>query len=277
MRGFVRMLVFIGFAIACSDIAFAQQTMDAQIASLIDQIKKKANLKLDPTTTQVAIDTETYELRHLSDPALIAAVDEDGANALVAKQLANAKSPFSNPRFTFSKQVIEATLDYKSNVSVPVAGPVDVDAELRAQLSPTVAFANDSPNAEFKVRVAVAKLDVSSLKLSRNGKPLNAIENGMVEALASGLLIPAQVLLNHVEFHIPTIVPAKIDLHPIEKGACRGRVRSEDLDSPSPARRCGLSYRSQTADAHGPGRASCERRRPEARRRPVRCVSRGVR
>ena len=152
MRGFVRMLVFIGFAIACSDIVFAQQTMDAQIASLIDQIKKKANLKLDSTTTQVAIDTETYELRHLSDPALIAAVDEDGANALAAKQLSNAKSPFSNPQFTFSKQVIEATLEYKSNVSVPVAGPVDVDAELRAQLSPTVAFASDSPNAEFMVR-----------------------------------------------------------------------------------------------------------------------------
>ena len=185
MRGFVRKLIVFGFAIACSDIAFAQKTMDAQIASLIDQIKKKADLKLDPTTTQAAIDAETYELRRLSDPALIAAVDENGANALVAKQFSNAKSPFSNPRFTFSKQVIDATLVYKSNVSVPVAGPLDVEAELRAQLSPTVAFASDSPNAEFRVQVAVAKLDVSSLKLSRNGKPLNALENGMVEALAS--------------------------------------------------------------------------------------------
>ena len=60
-------------------------------------------------------------------------------------------------------------------------------------------------------------LDVSSLKLSRNGQPLNAIENGIVEALASGLLVPAQALLNHVELRVPTIITAKIVVHPVEK------------------------------------------------------------
>jgi hypothetical protein len=217
MRCLVWMSVLLGFASVCTESAFAQQTMDAQIASLIAQIKKKASLKLDPTTSQAAIDSEAYELKRLSDPALIASVSEDGANALAAQQLGKAKSVFSNPRFTFSHQAVEARLDYKGTVSVPVAGALDVDAELHAQLTPTVAFASADPNAEFRVQLAVTSLDISSLKLSRNGKPMNVIENGVVEVLASGLLLPAQVLLNHVEFRVPTIVPAKVDLRPIEK------------------------------------------------------------
>lgn len=217
MRGFLRILVLFAFVAGCTESSFAQQNVDGQIASLIDLIKKKAGLKLDPTTPQAAIDAEAEELKRLSDPALVASLSEDGANALAAQQLSKAQGGFSNLRFTFSGQAVGATLDYKGSVSVPAAGPLDVNAELHAQLMPDVELASDRPNAEFRVRVAVTTLDISSLKLSRNGQPLNAIENALVDALASGLLVPAQVLLNHVEWRVPTVIAETIVIHPIEK------------------------------------------------------------
>jgi len=217
MRGFFRLLVLCVFVAACTESAVAQQRLDAQITSLIEQIKKKASLKFDSAPAQSTIDTEAYELQHLSDAALVASVSEDGANALAAQQLAKAGTGFSNLRFVFSGQSVGATLEYKGSVSVPAAAPVDVSAQFHAQLTPAVELVTDHPTAEFRVRLAVTALDFTSLKLSRNGQPLPTIENALVDALVSGLLLPAQALLNRVEFRVPTIIAAKIDIRPTQE------------------------------------------------------------
>jgi hypothetical protein len=216
MRGFFWLLVVCAFMAAFAEGAAAQQGLDAQIASLIDQIKNRGSLKFDPTTPQSAIDTEAYQLQRLSNAALVTAISDEGANALAAQQLAKGGNGFSNIRFAFSGQSIGATLDYKGSISVPASGQVDAAAELHAQLTPAVELATDRPTAEFKVRLAVTALDISSLSLSRNGQPLPTMENALVDVLVSGLLLPAQALLNRVEFRVPTIVAAKLDIRPTE-------------------------------------------------------------
>jgi hypothetical protein len=217
MLGFSRLLVLCVFVAASAQTPHAQQSLEPNIASLIHQIKQKGELKLDPTTPQSAIDTEAYELQRLSDVALVASISEDGANALAARQLVKRGNGFSNVRFAFAGQSIGATLDYKGTISVPGSAPVDATAELHAQLTPAVEFATDHATAEFKVRLAVTAFDISSLSLSRNARSLPTIENALIDALISGLLLPAQALLSRVEFRVPTIVGAKIDIRPTEK------------------------------------------------------------
>jgi hypothetical protein len=210
-------LFALGAVLVAYPVGAGVQKLDDQIKSLIDQVKKKANLRFDPTTPQAAIDAAAYELQRLSNPSIAVSITQDGANALAAEQLNKDGSKFSNLRFSFSGQSADATMDFVGSLSVPVVGAVDVSAQLHAQLAPAVELAIDQPVAEFKIRLAVTSLDVTGLKLSRNGQPLPGFTNDIVDALVSGLLVPAQALLNRTEFRVPTLIAAKIDLRPSKK------------------------------------------------------------
>jgi hypothetical protein len=194
----------------------AQQNLDEQVKALIEQIKRKANLKFDATTPQLAVDTEARQLQRLFKPTIAVSIAEDGADVLADQQL-NKDANFSNLRFTFSGQLAGASLDYAASMPVPALGAVDVSARLRAQLAPAVELATDHATAEFRTRFAVTSLDVTGLKLSRNGQPLPSFTNDLVDALIRGLLVPAQALLNRTEFRIPTMIAAKLDLQPSKK------------------------------------------------------------
>ena len=56
MQYFFRLLVLGVFVTMHSASALAEQKLDEQIKTLIEQIKKKANLKFDATTPQSAIE-----------------------------------------------------------------------------------------------------------------------------------------------------------------------------------------------------------------------------
>ena len=214
MKRLARLLAMSVFVVACLPNAQAQPKLDDQAKSLIEQIRKKANLKLSPITQQSAIDSAAAELQRISRPTISASIAEGGANALAAQQLKKDGSKFSTPRFTFAGQSASVTMDYVGSISVPVAGAADVGAQLHAQLATAVELAADQPAAEFRIRLAVTSLEVTSLKLTRNGQPLPSVANEIVDALISGLLVPAQGLLNRVELRIPTIIAAKIDIRP---------------------------------------------------------------
>src|ERR1051325_6158141 len=214
MKRLARLLAMSVFVVAFLPNAQAQPKLDDQAKSLIEQIRKKANLKLSPITQQSAIDSAAAELQRISRPTISASIAEGGANALAAQQLKKDGSKFSTPRFTFAGQSASVTMDYVGSISVPVAGAADVGAQLHAQLATAVELAADQPAAEFRIRLAVTSLEVTSLKLTRNGQPLPSVANEIVDALISGLLVPAQGLLNRVELRIPTIIAAKIDIRP---------------------------------------------------------------
>jgi hypothetical protein len=197
--------------------AITEQKLDDQTKALIERVKGNANLKFDSTTPQLAIDTAAYELQRLASLTIAASVAEDGADALAAQQLSKEASQFSNLRFRFWGQSVSATIDYSGSVSVPSAGAVDVSAQLHAQLAAAVELATDQSTAQFRVRLAVTSLDLTGLRLSRNGQALAGFVNETVDALISNLLAPAQSLLNRIEFRLPTIIAAKIDIQPTKK------------------------------------------------------------
>jgi hypothetical protein len=216
MRSLIRFLILV-LCILGPAKAFAQQKADQQITALIEQLKKKANLKLDPTTTQSAIDTSAYELTRLSKPTMAVSVSQEGLDALAARELAKPGGNFSHLRFIFSAQTAQATVDYAGIIAIPTLGDVDVNAELHAQLAVSAELVTDRPTADFKIRTAVTALDVTSLKLSRGGQPLPSLVNNIADALISGLLIPAQSLLNRIELRAPTIIAAKVDFRPTKQ------------------------------------------------------------
>jgi hypothetical protein len=216
MRRFFQLLA-LGVSLAIIPISVAAQPLDDQVKSLIDQAKKKANLKFDPTTPQAGIDATAYELQRLSKPSLAVSITQNGANTIAAEQLKKEGSKFSNLRFSFAGQAASATVDFTGNLTVTGLGVVDTGAQLRAQLTPAIELTTDQPVAEFRIRFAVTALDVSSLKLSRNGQPLPSFANGLAEELISGLLVPAQALLNRMELRVPTLIAAKIDIQPGKK------------------------------------------------------------
>ena len=86
MRRFFQLLA-LGVSLAIIPISVAAQPLDDQVKSLIDQAKKKANLKFDPTTPQAGIDATAYELQRLSKPSLAVSITQNGANTIAAEQL----------------------------------------------------------------------------------------------------------------------------------------------------------------------------------------------
>jgi hypothetical protein len=212
----------------CGTPAGAQPAGNEQITAVLDQIKKKAGLKFDPTTVQSAIDAAAYELQKLSTITIAASVDQAGANAAIAQQLKSDGGKFTNPKFALDHQTVDGTIDYSGSLAIPVVGPVDLKVTLHAGLATSVQIVADRPTAEFKVGFAVRILEAKTLSISRNGKSLPGYVNEIADAVVNGVLVPAQALLSRAELRLPTTIAATIQIKPQQK---RGLTVSFDPKS----------------------------------------------
>jgi hypothetical protein len=196
----------------------AQTTANEQIGAILDLIKKKNTLKIDATTVQTAIDVEDYELQRMAVVSIAVSIDQEAANAIIAGAL-KADGRFANPKFAFSDQSIDGTIQYVGTLSLRSLGSVDIQADLHARLTPAVQLVTDGPTVDFKVGFAVSTLEVKNLRVSRNKEPLPSLADEIADAVVNSLLSPAQALLNRIELRIPTSIAATIDIKPPpEKG-----------------------------------------------------------
>jgi hypothetical protein len=212
-EGSMRPIILTILCTLCASPTFAQtqQTANEQVSSILEQIKKKATLKLSTTTVQNSIDAADYEAKRLATVTVAASIDEAAANAIIGDQL-NKDKTFHNPKFKFAGQTVDGTIEYSGSLSIPVIGPLKVNAVLHAALATAVDLVVSAPTDEFKVGFAVTALSVDSLKFtSTTSTPPNFV-NDSAEAVINTLLLPAQTLLNHVELRIPTTVAGRINL-----------------------------------------------------------------
>lgn len=203
-------LLAFGLGISSGSV-FSQSTLPGDLTKVLDEIKQKASLKLAPTTEQSAIAAANQEFKRLSSVSVAASIDERAATILIAQQL-KADAKFSNPRFTFAKQAVDGTIRYSGTVSLPVAGPVDLTADLHARVATAVKVDTTKERAEFQIGFAVTALEVTHLAVAKGGKPLPAPLTGLAELVIAQVLVPAQTLINHIELRVPTIVNTKIEL-----------------------------------------------------------------
>jgi hypothetical protein len=187
------------------------QTANQEIATILGQIRNRAALKLSPTTVQNTVDASEYEIQKLTNVTIAASVTQDAANAIIAEQIKTDKN-FKSPKFSFTNQSMDGTIEYSGTLAIPIFGPVDVKAALHAQLATAVEVVTTGPTAEFRVSFAVSALDVKSLQFAKDGVAPPNFVNDAAQAVINGVLTPAQTLLNHVELRLPTTVAAEIQL-----------------------------------------------------------------
>jgi hypothetical protein len=187
-----------------------QRTGQDQIKAVLEQLSK-IDLKLKPTSHQDVIDTTDAEVHQFTSPNIAGAINETGAVAFF-NQLLKSQTTFQNPQVKFSDQTAKASMNFAGPLSLGPLGTVDVTAKLNADLAPAVEVVSDRAIAEFKVSFAVTKLDTQILSIARNRRPLPGLVNEIAEAVANGVLVPAQAALNRLELRLPTTISAKIDL-----------------------------------------------------------------
>jgi hypothetical protein len=199
--------------ISCSSLNAQGQTPTAnqQVEAILNQIRSRATLKLNPTTVQNAVDASEYEIQRVTNATIVASVTDDAADAIIAEQLKTDKN-FTNPKFSFTNQSVDGTIDYNGTLTIPVFGPVDVKAQLHTQLSSVVEVITTAPTTEFRVSFAVSALEVKSLQFAKNGAAPPSFVSDAAQAVINGVLTPAQALFNRIELRLPTTVAAEIQL-----------------------------------------------------------------